>query len=72
MSTQQNGESRRGYDYYANHVFKQAQYAGHVNHHNMGEVIEYADEIADLLLLDEDELRRRVRIMAQRQMIKSF
>jgi len=62
----------RGYDYYANQVFNQAVYDGDVNHHSMQEVIDYADEIADLLVIDEDELRDHVMMMAQQRLMKGF
>lgn len=60
------------YAHYAERVFSQAAYSPEVNHHNMQEIIEYSDEIAKLLLIDEDELRSEVIRLVRLNIIQNF
>jgi len=62
----------RGYQYYADRVFEQAMLDPEVNALDMNEVVEYSDEIADLLVLDEDRLRNEVERMAEIQVMSAF
>lgn len=55
---------KRGYQYYANRVFEQAVYDPDVDEESMAEVVEYAEEIAIMLVLDPERLKNEVRSMA--------
>lgn len=62
----------KGYQYYADRVFEQAMYDPDVNALDMNEVVEYSDEIAEMLVLDKDELRSEVQRMAQMRIMSGF
>lgn len=51
----------KSYDYYAKQTFNQAMLDPKVNPFDMEEVVEYSEEIAELLVLDPEELKEAVR-----------
>jgi len=63
---------KKGYQYYADIVFEQAVYDPSVNETDDDEVIEYAEEIAELLVLDKEKLRNEVRDMMEIQQMVQF
>jgi len=63
---------KKGYQYYADIVFEQVVYDPSVNETDDDEVIEYAEEIAELLVLDEEKLRNEVRDMMEIQQMTRF
>lgn len=63
---------KKGYQYYADIVFEQVVYDPSVNETDDDEVIEYAEEIAELLVLDKEKLRNEVRDMMEIQQMVQF
>lgn len=60
------------YDYYANKVLEQAAVDPDVNELNSNEVIEYSEEIAEMLSLDKRLLREHVREMEKTRTMTQF
>lgn len=51
----------KSYDYYAKQTYSQAMTDHTVNPFDVDEVVEYSEEIADLLVLDRELLAQAVR-----------
>ncbi|AGM11534.1 hypothetical protein M199_gp132 [Halogranum tailed virus 1] len=72
MNSNPSKSMSRTYQYYANQVFEQAMHDPDVNGLDMNEVVEYSDEIAEMLVLDKDRLRTEVERMAEIQIMSHF
>jgi len=62
----------KSYDHYANHVYEQATLDPDVDHQDSDEIIEYSRELAELLVLDPDELQSRVIEMEETRTMTRF
>jgi predicted DNA-binding protein (UPF0251 family) len=64
--------SNINYRHYAERVYEQAAYNPEIDHTNFDEIISYSDEIAALILVDEESLRQEVIYIAQMNIMESF
>jgi len=60
------------YRHYAERVYEQAAYNPEINHSDLGQIIAYSEEIAELILIDEERLRAEVVDLARMNIMSSF
>jgi len=60
------------YRHYAERVYEQAVYNPEINHSDLAQIIAYSDEVAELILIDEERLFEEVVDIARMSIMSSF